>query len=75
MPEVGALDAKLWGETGRLGQAEGSHAIDAPVPREAPALFLCAPQALCAVHTPYRTTSELAVTTVGAGRWSRRRPR
>ena len=44
---------------------------------ESLALFLCAPDALYAVNehvafTPYRTTFELAETSVGAAHWSRR---
>lgn len=69
--------AELLAETIRLEQAVLSHKIDKLVHDEALALFLCAPDALYAVNrhvdlTPYRTTFELAETSVTADHWSRR---
>ena len=67
----------LVGEASRLKQAELTDRLDWFVHDEALALFLCAPEALSAVNKrvdfrPYRTTFELARTTVAAGHWSRR---
>ena len=77
VPEFEELFADLAGRTDPEEQGEVSHRIDRFVYDEALALFLCAPQALYAVNRhvdfkPYRTTFELADTSVDEEHWSRR---
>ncbi len=77
VPGFDELFADLAGRTDPEEQGEVSHRIDRFVQDEALALFLCAPQALYAVNRhvdfkPYRTTFELADTSVSEEHWSRR---
>ena len=77
IPEFEELFADLAGRTSPEEQGEVSHRIDRFVHDEALALFLCAPRALYAVNrrvdfTPYRTSFELAETSVNEQHWSRR---
>ena len=77
IPEFEDLFADLSSRTSPEEQGEVSHRIDRFVYDEALALFLCAPQALYAVDrhvdfTPYRTSFELAETSVNEQHWSRR---
>jgi len=77
LPEFDQLYAKMTVQLdgAKLGEVAGR--IDTYAYDEALALFLCAPQALYAVNkhvqfNAYRTTLELAETTVDEGHWSRR---
>ncbi len=77
VPDFEELFADLAGRTSPEEQGEVSHRIDKSVHDDALALFLCAPQALYAVNRhvdfePYRTTFELAETSVDERHWSRR---
>ncbi len=77
VPAFEALWADLTRQTSRVRQVWAQNRLDRFVRDEALALFLCAPQALYAVNRhvafrPYRTTFELARTSVGAEHWSRR---
>ncbi len=77
VPGFEELFADLAGRTSPEEQGEVSHRIDQFVHDEALALFLCAPRALYAVNrhvdfTPYRTSFELAETSVNEQHWSRR---
>jgi len=76
LPEFNQLYAEMTAQLdgARLGEVAGK--IDSYVYDEALAIFLCAPQALYAVNkhvqfNAYRTTLELAETTVDEGHWSR----
>jgi len=77
LPEFDQLYAEMTVQLdgAKLGEVAGR--IDTYAYDEALALFLCAPQALYAVNkhvqfNAYRTTLELAETTVDEGHWSRR---
>lgn len=77
-PEFERRWAELVVTSNKLRLARRSDRLDRYVYDQALALFLCAPQALCAVNRyvrfiPYRTTFELAATSVGQRHWSRRR--
>ncbi len=77
VPEFESLFAELATKTAPSEQADVSQRIDRLVRDESLALSLYAPQALYAVNqhvdfTPYRTTFELAKTSVDDGHWSRR---
>ena len=63
-------------QTGPARQTLAANRVDRYTTRQALALFLLAPQALYAVNRhvdfrPYRTTFELADTSVTADHWSR----
>lgn len=77
VPPFEELYAGLVGQTAKPMLARASYNIDKFVHEEALALFLCAPQALYAVNRhvdfePYKTTFELADTSVSEQHWSRR---
>lgn len=76
-PRFEQLFALMARQTGPSRQTLAANRVDRYVTRQALALFLVAPQALYAVNRhvdfqPYRTTFELADTSVRAGHWSRR---
>ena len=71
------LYARMAAQTGPVRQALAANWVDRYTTRQALALFLVAPQALYAVNRqvdfrPYRTTFELADTSVNPTHWSRR---
>lgn len=79
VPRFEQLYTRLTRQTGPARQMLAANRVDRFVTRQALALFLVAPQALYAVNRqvdfrPYRTTFELADTSVGRLHWSRRRP-
>ncbi len=76
-PRFEELLAQMVRQTGPARQTLAANRVDRYVTGQALALFLVAPQALYAVNrhvdfTPYRTTFELAGTSVSADHWSRR---
>jgi len=76
LPEFERLYDDLLRQTAPRNLIRASNRIDAFVRREALALFLYAPSALYAVNRhvdfrPYRTSFELAETSVGPEHWSR----
>lgn len=78
LPEFETVYDAMVRRTGPARQAMAANRVDRYVTRQALALFLVAPQALYAVNrhvdfTPYRTTFELAETSVRPEHWSRRR--
>jgi len=77
LPEFDRLYADMTVQLDGAKRGEVAGRIDTYVYDEALAIFLCAPQALYAVNkhvqfNAYRTTLELAETTVDEGHWSRR---
>jgi len=77
LPEFDHLYAEMTVQLDGAKCGEVAGRIDTYTYDEALALFLCAPQALYAVNkhvqfNAYRTTLELAETTVDEGHWSRR---
>jgi peptide/nickel transport system substrate-binding protein len=77
--EFEGLYQKMTQETNRTKRLNISAEIDRLVYEKSLALFLCSPQALYAVNRhvlfqPYRTSFELAETSVTAEYWSRRPP-
>ena len=77
VPAFEALYAEFTRQTSQVQLALMANRIDRFVYNQDLALFLCAPRALYAVNkhvqfNAYRTTLELAETTVDEGHWSRR---
>lgn len=76
VPRFEELYRQLVGSTGPARQVLAANRVDRFVSRQALALFLVAPRALYAVNRhvnfqPYRTTFELADTSVSPQHWSR----